>query len=178
MTTMTFEDVVMPPDSVPDLSDVEYPCRVCGKEAGPYGGRGPKPKLCSEHKKTSTGGTSKKVSGAPANQAGQAAKVLSQLNRMLGIGAMAMGLFETASAIADANPTFEEAAYEALLTDSELCKMILKGGVKSAKVSLGLAYVGMGTVVVPTAVNEIRVKKAERDAKREAEAISHGAENG
>jgi hypothetical protein len=175
-----FEDAVIPPDSTPPLTDAEYPCRVCGREAGPYGGRGPKPKYCPEHKKgTKAAVRSAKVTGAPANLAAQATGVLVQLNGMLAIGAMAMGLNGTASAIAQANPNFEEQAYQALLTDQDLCKLILKGGVKSAKLSLGIAYVGMGTAVIPTAVMELKEKKEERDAKREAEeAISHGGGNG
>jgi hypothetical protein len=166
---MEFSDADIPKDTVPDLSDVEYPCRICGKEAGPYGGRGPKPKLCPEHKKVTAGGKSSKVTGAPATLAAQATGVLVQLNGMLAMGAMAMGMFGTASAISDANGTFEEQAYQALLTDPELCRLLLKGGVKSAKVSLGLAYVGMGVSVVPTAMMELKEKKAERDARKAQE---------
>jgi hypothetical protein len=92
---------------------------------------------------------------------------------MLAIGAMAMGLNGTASAIAQANPNFEEQAYQALLTDQDLCKLILKGGVKSAKLSLGIAYFGMGAAVIPTAVVELKEKKEERDVKRaEAEGLN------
>jgi hypothetical protein len=171
---MDFEDVTIPVDTVPELNDVEYPCRVCGKEAGPYGGRGPKPKLCEEHKKQPKGAGVKRVTGSPANLAGQASAVLVQLNGMLAIGAMALGLHGTASAIAASNGNFEEQAYQALLTDSELCRLILKGGVKSAKVSLAIAYAGMATAVVPTAVMEVKELKAERDLKRQAEEDAAG----
>ncbi len=166
-----FADATIPPDTAPDTSDVEYPCRECGKEAGPYGGRGPKPKYCEAHKKSarSTGTRAGKVTGTAQTLAAQATGVLVQLNGMMALGLMAIGFNETASAIAGANGTFEEQAYQALMTDTELCKLILKGGVKSAKVSLGLAYVGMGVAVVPTAAMEFKEKKAERDAKREAE---------
>lgn len=166
---MDFADATIPPDSTPPLSDVEYPCVECGKEAGPYGGRGPKPKRCPDHKKVTSSSRAGRVTGAPANLAAQATGVLVQLNGMMALGLMALGFNETAGAIAGANGTFEEQAYQALMTDSELCRLILKGGVKSAKVSLGLAYVGMGVSVVPTAAMEFREKKAERDAKREAE---------
>jgi hypothetical protein len=166
---MDFADAVIPPDTIPATSDVDYPCRECGKESGPYGGRGPKPKYCIDHKKGSRGASPRagKVTGAPANLAAQATGVLVQLNGMMALGLMALGFIDTAGAIAGANGTFEEQAYQALMTDTELCKLILKGGVKSAKISLSLAYVGMGVAVVPTAVNEMREKKAERDAKRE-----------
>jgi hypothetical protein len=178
---MDFIDATSPvePDTAPPVADAEYPCRVCGQEAGPYGGRGPKPKYCPTHKK---GGTrsdtprANKVTGTTANLAAQSTAVLVQLNGMLAIGAMALGLNETASSIAQANPTFEDQAYQALLTDPELCKLILKGGVKSAKISLAIAYAGMGASVLPTAAMEFKEKKAERDARKaEAEANATGA---
>lgn len=169
MTVLDFTDIDAPEetDTVPATSDVQFPCRVCGRESGPYGGRGPKPKLCPEHKKVSKG-TASKVTGTVANQAAQATAVLVQLNGILSILAMGVGLFNTAGAIATANETFEQQAYNALITDPELCRIILKGGVKSGKLALGIAYAGMGTVVVPTAYAEIKEKKAERDAAREA----------
>lgn len=170
--TAVFEDVDvsdLEQDTVPLLADVEYPCRVCGKEAGPYGGRGPKPKLCDEHKKvTGKRGSVPKVGGNVATQAAQATAVLVQLNAMLAMGAMALQLFGTASAIAGANEQFETQAYNALVTDPALCQLILKGGAKSAKLSLGIAYGGMAISVVPTAIEELREKKAERQAAREA----------
>jgi hypothetical protein len=143
-------DDEFPTDSVPDLSDVEYPCQVCGKESGPYGGRGRKPKFC-----------------APATLAAQATAVLVQVNGMIALGCMGMSMFKTSHAIAEANPTFEEQAYQALLTDTELCRMILKSGAMSAKMSLGLAYVGMGMAVAPAAIMEIQEKRETRRVKME-----------
>jgi hypothetical protein len=161
-------DDEFPTDSVPDLSDVEYPCQVCGKESGPYGGRGRKPKFCSEHKKTSKATTgNRKVTGAPATLAAQATAVLVQVNGMIALGCMGMSMFKTSHAIAEANPTFEEQAYQALLTDTELCRMILKSGAMSAKMSLGLAYVGMGMAVAPAAIMEIQEKRETRRVKME-----------
>lgn len=169
---LDFMDAEIPMDTAPDFSDVEYPCVDCGKEAGPYGGRGPKPKYCPDHKKGSASkkSGSVKVTGTNANLAAQATKVLVQLNGILAVGLMAATFFETAKALAGANDGFEIQAHEALLTDPDLCRLICKGGVKSARMGLGLAYVGLGVAVVPTAVNEFREKKAERDARREAEA--------
>jgi len=167
--TLTFEDALPDMDTVPDLEDVEYPCRVCGRESGPYSGRGRKPVLCLDHKSTTRGKKSTpKVTGSAANLAAQATGVLTQLNGMIAIGLMAVGLNGTASAIAAANGTFEEQAHAALLTDPDLCKLILRGGVKSAKVALGLAYVGMGVSVVPVATMEVRAIKEQRAANRES----------
>lgn len=169
--TMTFVDEDLddiPPDyAPPDLSDVEYPCEVCGRESGPYGGRGRKPKRCPEHKKNPV--KSAKVTGAAGTLANQATAVLVQVNGLLAMGAMATGMFGTASAIAQANETFKEQAHAALVTDPDLCRLILKTGAKSAKLSLGLAYLGMGIAVGPTAVMEVRNKQQARAERKAAE---------
>jgi DNA-directed RNA polymerase subunit RPC12/RpoP len=165
MTTMTFEDVI--PDAVPDLADVEYPCANCGREVG-YGGRGRKPtanSLCPDCKPNAKR-SNVKVTGAAATKAAQAAEVLTQLNAMFAMGAAALGLFETAGTLVSYQDTFKAQAYAALTTDMKLCESILKSGAKSSKVSLGMAYVGMGVAVGPTAVNEMRARKAERDARK------------
>jgi hypothetical protein len=155
-------------DEVPELLDVEYPCEVCGQEAGPYGGRGRKPRRCPIHKKGNAATTrAPRVTGRDANMAAQATGVLVQLNALLAMGVAALGLFGTAGAIASANETFEQQAHAALLTDPELCKLILKSGAKSSKVALGLAYGGMAMSVAPTAVNELRERKAAREARED-----------
>lgn len=165
---MDFVDADIPPDTVPsDLTDVEYPCDICGKEAGPYSGRGPHPKRCDTHKKGGRKSSVRKVTGSTANRAAQATEVLVQLNGILAIGAMALGLNGTAASIAAGNDTFAERAHAALLTDNSLCDLILKGGVKSAKISLGIAYAGLGVQVVPTAIREIQEKRAEALRLRE-----------
>lgn len=175
MTTMEFV-----PDVVPDLADVENPCRQCGKEIDvPYGGRGPRPKFCSDCKPSRVAGSRKqspRVTGKEQSLAAQATGVLCQLNAMIAMSAAALGLFRTGGAIASANETFETSAYQALLGDPELCKTILKSGAKSAKISLALAYGGMGMTVIPTAAIELKERKAERDAKKaEEERNANGA---
>lgn len=171
--TMTFDTATVPddfvPDTVPDHFDVEYPCEVCGAEAGPYAGRGRKPKRCDLHKKAPSKSSTVKVNGSSAVLAAQAAKSLSGLNSMLAVIAAGIGLFGTGSAIMEANSTFEEQAYNALLTDTELCKTILKTSGKSAGLGLIVAYGGFGVAVAPVAVMEIRERKAAALAKKEAE---------
>jgi hypothetical protein len=164
---MRFDEVELPQDSIPETSDVEYPCEVCGREAGPYGGRGRKPKRCSEHKKNAASGQNRKVTGATASMAAQATAVLEQINGIITIGLMAVGYTDTARAIAGENEAFAAKAHAALLTDPELCKLILKGGVKSGKISLGIAYASLGVGVIPVAANEFKEKKAAREAARE-----------
>jgi hypothetical protein len=172
MTTIDFMPSSIPDDimdSIPDVSDVDYPCEVCGQESGPYGGRGPKPKRCPIHKKGRAKTNTVKVSGATSNRAAQAAGVLEQLNGMLALGLMAVGFNETAHALAAGNEGFKEAAYQALTTDDELCKLILKGGGKSAKVGLVMAYGMLGTAVIPVGIAEAKLKKEERLARAEAD---------
>jgi hypothetical protein len=90
------------------------------------------------------------------------------LNGVIAIGLMAVGLQRTASAMAGGNEAFRETAFEALRTDPDLCKLISKGGVKSGKVALGLAYASYGTQVVPVAYAEIKEKREERRVRMEA----------
>lgn len=169
--TLAFADVEIPQtDSIPELDDggIEYPCSVCGKEAGPYGGRGPKPSKCPDHKRTNSKARSaQKVTGAASSLAAQATEVLAQINGFMVLGAMVTGLPQTAGAIAGHDTDFREQVYAALVVDPELCKYILRAGVKSGKVALFMAYAMMGVAVLPTAVVELREKKALRDAERE-----------
>lgn len=176
MDALNFTDAEIPQDSTPVTSDVEYPCRKCNKEAGPYSGRGRKPVYCPECR-----GSAKKsgprVTGGANNLAAQAAETLVQLNTFLAMGAMAMGLIETGMSIQSAQEMFRERAHAALLTDPEFCRSILRTGAKSAKFSLSMAYVGMGMTVGPTAVMEIKERKAARMAEKaaqEAEAVATG----
>jgi hypothetical protein len=163
VSIMEFTDTDIPDDVVPPTTDVEYPCEICGKESGPYGGRGRKPKRCPEHKK----GTSvRKLTGNAGNLAVQASETLSQLNGIIAIGLMAVGFNRTASTIAAGNDVFTERAHAALLTDPDLCKLILKGGVKSAKISLGIAYGGLLMPVIPVAMDELRERREEALARK------------
>lgn len=166
---LSFDDASLPMDSIPPTTDVEYPCKNCGKEAGPYGGRGRKPTLCTDckpNKSVSSGGQSRKITGSMASMAAQATKVLEQLNGIFAIGLMAVGYIETARAIAGENEAFCEKAHQALLTDPELCKLILKGGVNSGRIGLGIAYGSMGIGVAPVAMMEFKAKKEERTRVR------------
>lgn len=174
--SITFETTDIPTDgfpmdSVPETVDVEYACKKCGREAGPYRGRGRKPTLCNECKpKRSTGDSkSPRVTGKNAVLAARATEVLSQLNMFISIGFAAMRMFGTAGEIRTADETFREQAYAALVTDEELCKYILRAGVKSAKMTLLMAYGGMAMAVAPTAMEEIKAIRAERQALKDVE---------
>lgn len=165
------DDDTLPRDTVPETIGVEYPCRKCGREAGPYRGRGRKPTLCADCKPAKNRGQgAPRVTGANANLAAQATEVLSQLNGFMALGTAAMKMFGTAGAISSYDETFKSQAYAALVTDPELCRFILKGGVKSAKLTLLMAYGGMAVAVAPTAINEVKeIQAARREAKEGGE---------
>lgn len=165
---MDFNDDIMP-DSVPATSDVDYPCTVCGKEAGPYAGKGRRPTKCPDHKTSASKRTSSvRVTGADAVLAAKAAEALCQINGFAALGAMMLGFVQTGAVIQAEQSDFKEQAYNALLTDADLCRTILKGGVKSGKLALLIAYAMLAASIFPTAKMEFAEKKEER-AKRRAE---------
>jgi len=172
MSAPVFEEAAIPRDSTPPVSDVEYPCEVCGNEAGPYVGRGRKPKYCADHRRSPSRAVAKplRVTGTNDTLARQATEALCQINGFLAIGAMFAGLHATAGAISNAEETFREQTHAALLTDPDLCRSILKAGVKSGKLALIVSYVMFGAAVLPTAVLEVKTKKAEREALKAQEA--------
>lgn len=166
--TMEFVDVdasALLPDIPAGLTDDEI-CEVSGcSEPIVYGGRGRKPKRCPEHKGT-RGATVRpetvKTKRGKANDipARRAAQSLSQMNALIGTTLLLLpkpyGMPATGSALANANEGFEEAAYEALLTDPKLCQMINKAGAVSGKFSLLFAYAMLGAAVAPVAIDEFQ----------------------
>lgn len=153
-------------DSAPPLSDVEYPCEVCGKEAGPYKGKGRKPKLCEDHKRGATTKSATPIrtpGNTNAKLAAQAADALDQMNGLVAFVAAMAQWEHTGEAIQTGRPTFRDQAYEALLTDPELCRTILRGGVMSGRVALIMAYGMFGVSVAPVALMEARQKKLARE---------------
>lgn len=156
-------------DTVPPVTEVEYPCGVCGREAGPYGGHGRKPTRCSDHKKRQSSGPSVRATGKTAELAVQAAKTLASINGVMAMSLGAFGLFETMGAIFERNEDFEKAAYAALVTDPNLCRQIVRVGETSAKLSLGMAYLSMGMGVAPIAAQEYKRKKEARLVAMEQE---------
>src|SRR4030042_275246 len=154
--------------------DTEYPCSACGRPLT-YGGAGRKPKRCTDR----NGGDpecygSRKSSGARTGRAAsndklaqQATDVLVSLNEFVGTGAFFVGFIGTARAIAGANEDFGVRAYNALVMDPSLCKMILRGGMNSGRLALLLAYGMFAAKVAPIAVGEYRT--AREGAGREDE---------
>lgn len=164
--SMDKPDDITPPFAAPEP---EYACQVCGR-ALTYGGRGPKPKYCNEHKKnaprTKSGSTTKV---AHDRKARLATEHLKTYNALAGTGLMALRMPQTASAIAAKNDAFGEQAYAALILDEKLCDMILKVSGKSGAFSLIMAYAMLLSNVGPTAVMELR---EQREARADAAAES------
>jgi hypothetical protein len=164
---LDFTDTSAPKDE-PVPTQYEYACQVCGKELF-YGGRGRKPVKCDEHKTTQ----SKKGSGSNANMARQASNILSEWNTMVRAGLMIpyipfagvnpVYLPDTAEAIKEADEVFTDQAYRALLADPKLCKLIIRIGASSGKMSLIVAYGMLGVKVFPVAVNEMKDHKENSD---------------
>ena len=172
-----FSDTGVPTDEdTPAVTGPKLTCEVCGRELH-YAGRGRKPKRCDEHRKSAskgTGGSGRKVAGNNAALASQASNALVQTNGLVALVLMWTGMPTTSEAITEAQEVFREQAYDALLTDPDLCKTILKAGTTSGKMSLLIAYGMLAGVVGPTAYMEIQMKREEKRAALEAQGDESG----
>lgn len=110
-----------------------------------------------------TAGSKSPSKNTPATDrmAKTAANLLARGNSLMAMGLMALGLPMTASSMAEANDTFEELAYQALLNDPVLCKKILSAGAVSGKAGLAIAYGSLGMAIAPAAINEVKAKRRE-----------------
>jgi hypothetical protein len=163
----TFTDERPDQDTTPPSFDVEHPCQVCGKEVE-YGGRGPRPKFCREHRKQSAGRT--KAPGAKGSNvtlAEQATEALWQVNGMVAFLAMIAGFPLTGQEIQARETVFREMCYSALLTDPNTCRFILKGGMQSSKISLVMCYAMFLGGIAPSFMQELKERKAAKIAAQE-----------
>jgi len=158
-----FDTVDIPLDEAPP-ANFEYACQNCGTELH-YSGKGRKPKWCDKHKSGGNStGTRVAKSGARNNTlALQAAAALTQVNSLIAVGLMVapkpFSFPLTASALAGAEEGFNEAAYNALITDPKLCQTILKAGGTSGKIALLIAYGMLAGAVAPVAVGEFKANR-------------------
>lgn len=171
MTTPIFEVIETPPEMQQDDAPLttetvgeEYPdkCLTCGKGV-PYGGAGRRPKYCDEHKKTRAKSSPRASGRGDAKLAANAARMLGQLNGLIGMGLAAYGLDMTAAAIAKAEEQFVESATTALENDPKLARKITSLGASTGKASLAVAYGMLGAAIAPVAVVELRMKKAAQE---------------
>lgn len=166
LTMPTFMDAKVPNDVPPTPDETppaqfEFACEVCGKELE-YSGRGRHPKRCDEHRKNSASTGTRRGIVKNEQLAATAAEALLQINGLLALGLMFAQLPQTAETLNNARDAFREQAYNALLTDPELCKAILRGGTASGKVSLVLAYGMLAASVAPIGWSEYRANKEAR----------------
>ena len=153
---MNIETTDIPDDDIPDVIGVEYPCEQCGREAGPYGGRGRKPRFCSDHKKQSS---QPKASAKNTNLARNAAQTLGGYNALLALGTNMLQLPRTANAINNGNDIFIPMAEQALATDPLLAAKIATNGAMPAWIHLCAAYCLFAVGVTPVLKNELQAKK-------------------
>lgn len=162
-----FDDALVPRDEAPQGTH-ELVCRVCG-EPLEYGGRGRKPTLCDKHKGTPGGKSRADAIGKNEQLAAQAATALMQVNSLAEMGLRFGKLPMTAEAMAMAKESFKEQVFEALKTDPELCKTILKGGIQSGRIALIIAYAMLASVVAPVATMEIKERRRVAMERAESE---------
>lgn len=169
-----FTDAKVPTDESATADDTPR-CLECGKPLV-YAGRGRKPKYCEEHRKNSRGSSApRKGAGNNATLAAQATDALCQVHGLVASLGMVTGFPMTASAIASAEDGFREQAYNALLTDPDLCKTILRAGTTSGRVALLIAYGMFAGAVAPTAVMEFKQRRELAREKAEAELDAESA---
>lgn len=102
-------------------------------------------------------------SAAPAN-AHAAARMLAQINGLVGMSLTMFGMTMTAEALSEANGSFEDMARDALANDPALCRKIMSAGASSGKAQLGMAYLVMGASITPAVLMEIKAKREEANS--------------
>jgi hypothetical protein len=163
MSTITVEDGV---DSIPPVSDIEFPCVVCGQEAGPYSGRGRRPSRCAEHKqgaktKTVPADGGEKLVGNE-KLAAQAADMLCQIDGMLAFGAQIVGLTDTANTIMEADEAFKQRVTAALVNSPKTARKIMQMGSKAGDTALLVAILLHIGTIAPVFYGEVKTKRAEK----------------
>lgn len=173
--TVTFTDEPLTAtDVVPEFDDspIEYPCVVCGKEAGPYGGRGRKPTRCAEHKKNtgnSGGPRAPRITGKDAELAAKATEALCSIDGIMALGARIVGLSQTAEVIENQDEIFRIRVNAALINSPDTCRKILRYGSKGGDAALFIAIGLHIATIAPVFLAEVKEKKAEKAARVAAE---------
>jgi len=163
-----FVDGDIPKDEIPpDVTGTDL-CEKCGlRPKAPYGGRGPRTRLCVECKPGRA--TATRMGGKNAALAAQATQALMQLNNFATLGLMMAQLGKTARKWSTEieEESFRQSLYDALLLDPELCRWICRGGVKSGKIALLICYGMLFASVAPTAIAEVKERREEKEKEQE-----------
>jgi hypothetical protein len=171
MTAVAFADepTMTNPDVTPEATDApEYPCDVCGQEAGPYGGRGRKPTKCPAHKKVKgANARAPRITGNNAALATQATEAICSLDGMMALGARLVGFSKTAEVIEDNDEVFRIRVNAALLNSPDMARKILRYGSKGGDAALFIAIGLHIATIAPVFMTEAKEKKAEKEYARQ-----------
>ena len=152
-----------PPSFLP-----ENTCAVdgCENPVAEWAGRGRRPTKCETHRGKSSGTVTPSRKTGNEKLAMQAATVLAQGNTLFAVvlrfGIPGVGKLPTSADMLtddEIKSEFIEAAATALETDPGLCRLILRGGMQSAKWSLALAYLSMFGKVAPVMIAEAAMQR-------------------
>jgi hypothetical protein len=171
------EETTVPADVGPVFPDlnVDYPCQHilpngerCNKEAGPYGGRGRKPRFCSEHKPTRGTASVGRRAGANAVQAQAALDALVNMHTMGAMGLAVVGMSNTANAVFGTEEGFRAQMLPQLQANPKRCAQILRAGAGASEAGFFAAYAMFAAAVIPVAKQELDVKRSEARERRMA----------
>lgn len=171
MTTLTFqEEQTAPmdeptPDVFPPVSDVDDPCKECGRQIDtPYGGRGRRPTKCLEckGKSKSPAVRATKVTGTNAVLAAQATEAICSIDGMMALGARIVGFTATAEIIEEADEVFRLRVNAALLNSPDMSRKILRYGSKAGDSAFFIAIALHIATIAPVFMGEAKQKKAEK----------------
>lgn len=115
-------------------------------------------------------GKSRSTSGKSNDAlASSAARMLCQINSLVGMSLTVFGMPQTAMDIEKANSDFETMATESLRTDPALCRKILSAGATSGRTGLTIAYIYLAGSAFPSARSELQAKRREKDLENDNE---------
>lgn len=163
MTTLDFREVDAPTDDPPALEIADFDPEFPGSTPeAPYGFKEDGTPYKRRPKGSGTGGSkTPRSTASKANEtlATSAARMLCQINSLVGISLTVFGMPETAMDIEKANAQFETMAIESLRTDPTLCRKILSAGASSGRTGLLMAYIYLAGSAFPSARSEIKAKR-------------------
>lgn len=153
-----FMDDVIPDETPSESSDPVCKFPGCGTPLT-YGGRGRRPTLCDEHKRT--GSNTARPSGRTGNDVQSAMAALGMLYDGVSAG-LAIFAPETASKWVRKIGPLQEKNAQVLAQDKELCKSINRLGTSSARGTFVAAHLFAVAPVVLSARAEVRGRREGR----------------
>jgi hypothetical protein len=108
-------------------------------------------------------GVSARSQASAEDLAERAADVLMQYQNWVRVGIKFLDLTLTIEAMDEARDELRQRTMEALVLDPELSRLILRGGAKSGKSALALAFLSYVGSVAPVAYVEIRLRREAGD---------------